>query len=66
MLVKALGWTGAAAMAVAPFFIDTDAGKMLSIFGLAALSFQAYNMRAFNLLLLNASGILGFSFSLLG
>ena len=64
MLSKACEWLGAAAMVAAPFIIDTQGGKMLACFGLALLSFQAYKMRAFNLLLLNLAGIVGYIWSL--
>ena len=66
MLPQLLGWTGAAALAAAPFMIDSPEGKLLAITGLAMLTVQAVKIRAWNLVLLNISGIAGYTFSLLG
>jgi hypothetical protein len=51
-------------MVAAPPFIDTDAGKMAAIAGLALLMIQAYNARLWNLVLLNTFGILGYCYAL--
>lgn len=59
-----LNWFGVAALAAAPYFIDAMEGKALAIAGLTALIFQAYKLRAYNLIILNISGIIGYSFSL--
>ena len=63
-MAKVAGWVGAAALGAAPFFIDTSPGKCLAIFGLGLLTFQAYNIRAFNLIALNVIGIMGYSYAL--
>jgi len=59
-----IGWIGALAMAGAPFIIDTDAGKILAIVGLALLSVQAVDSKLYNLLLLNLAGIGGYTYAL--
>jgi hypothetical protein len=58
------GWVGAAAMTAAPFLIDSDPGKSLAIIGLALLSIQALKFRAWNLIILNFAGIIGYSYSI--
>jgi hypothetical protein len=52
-------------MALAPFAIDTDAGKLAAIAGLVLLTVQALDIRAWNLVLLNLAGIIGYSYALL-
>ena len=52
-------------MALAPFAIDTDAGKVAAIIGLALLTVQALDIRAFNLVFLNLAGIIGYCYALL-
>ncbi len=52
-------------MAGAPFIIDTDAGKLAAIAGLVLLTVQALDIRAWNLVLLNLAGIIGYSYALL-
>ena len=59
------GWCGAGAMALAPFAIDTDAGKLAAIGGLTLLTLQALDIRAWNLVFLNIAGIIGYSYALL-
>jgi len=59
-----IGWCGAGAMALAPFIIDMDAGKILAIVGLALLSVQAVDSKLYNLLLLNLAGIGGYFYAL--
>lgn len=66
MLLQLMSWTGAAALAAAPFFIDSPEGKLLAIAGLAMLTAQAVKIRAWNLVLLNLSGVAGYTFSLIG
>jgi hypothetical protein len=51
-------------MCVAPFFIDTAAGKICAIVGLALLTIQALDLKAYNLVLLNLVGTAGYIFSL--
>jgi hypothetical protein len=63
-MIALLGWVGALCMAGAPFIIDTDAGKILAIVGLALLSVQAVDSKLYNLLLLNLAGIGGYTYAL--
>ena len=65
MISPIIGWCGAGAMALAPFAIDTDAGKMAAIAGLVLLTVQALDIRAYNLVFLNLAGIIGYSYALL-
>ena len=62
--INAAGWIGAALMSAAPFIIDTPEGKIIAMLGLTLLSFQAAEKDCKNLLLLNAIGILGYSYAL--
>ena len=64
MLSPIIGWCGAGAMALAPFAIDTDAGKLAAIAGLTLLTIQAVDIRAWNLVFLNLAGIVGYSYAL--
>ena len=57
-------WVGAVCMMAAPFIIDTDAGKLLAIAGLALLTLQAIATRCYNLVLLNIVGIGGYIYAL--
>lgn len=57
-------WLGAALMVVAPFIIDTDAGKLLAIAGLALLTVQAVATKSYNLIMLNVLGIGGYFYAL--
>ena len=53
-------------MVAAPFIIDTPTGKGMAITGLALLTVEAYNNRAWNLVALNIVSIGGFGYSLIG
>ena len=64
MFSPIIGWCGAGAMALAPFAIDTDAGKLAAIAGLLLLTVQALDIRAYNLVFLNLAGIIGYSYAL--
>tara|TARA_R100000353_G_scaffold150592_2_gene108972 strand:- start:1557 stop:1754 length:198 start_codon:yes stop_codon:yes gene_type:complete len=64
-MIAAAAWVGAICMALAPFAIDTDAGKVAAIIGLALLTVQALDIRAFNLVFLNLAGIIGYCYALL-
>tara|TARA_S200002703_G_scaffold69098_1_gene59939 strand:+ start:8790 stop:8987 length:198 start_codon:yes stop_codon:yes gene_type:complete len=64
-MIAVIGWIGALCMAGAPFIIDTDAGKLAAIAGLVLLTVQALDIRAWNLVLLNLAGIIGYSYALL-
>ena len=57
-------WAGATCMVVAPFIIDTDAGKLLAIAGLALLTVQAVATKSYNLIMLNVLGIGGYLYAL--
>jgi len=59
-----LDWLGALLLAVAPFIIDSDMGKSFAIVGLALLTLQAFRNSLYNLILLNALGIVGYTWSL--
>lgn len=61
---RVLGWIGAAAMAVAPFHIDTSDGKRLAIAGLLLLTLQAGHHRLWNLVIANTVSIVGFTYAL--
>ena len=64
MFSPLIGWCGAGAMALAPFAIDTDEGKLAAIAGLVLLTVQALDIRAWNLVLLNLAGIIGYAYAL--
>jgi hypothetical protein len=57
-------WVGALCMMLAPFIIDTDAGKMVAILGLVLLTLQATANKCYNLILLNIVGIGGYFYAL--
>jgi|TARA_B100000085_G_scaffold239359_1_gene229285 threonine/homoserine efflux transporter RhtA len=63
-MIVAAAWVGAICMALAPFIIDTDGGKMMAISGLVLLTIQALDIRAWNLVLLNLAGIIGYCYAL--
>ena len=64
MVSPLIGWGGAGAMALAPFPIDTDAGKLAAIGGLVLLTVQALDSKLYNLVFLNLAGIIGYSYAL--
>jgi len=61
MLVNLSAWIGTALMGAAPFLIDTPAGKLAAITGLALLCLQAYDKKCYNLIILNLIGIFGYA-----
>ena len=61
MLINACSWMGTALLGAAPFLIDTPAGKIMAIAGLALLCLQAYDKKCYNLLILNTIGIIGYA-----
>ena len=63
-MIAFCAWMGAACMVVAPFIIDTPAGKWLAIAGLAMLTVQAVATRSHNLIMLNVLGIGGYLYAL--
>lgn len=56
-----IAWVGSALLCAAPFFIDTNEGKIMAIIGLAMLCLQAFDKKCYNLLLLNFIGIIGYA-----
>tara|TARA_B100001750_G_C15102803_1_gene396282 strand:+ start:263 stop:466 length:204 start_codon:yes stop_codon:yes gene_type:complete len=64
-LAVALNWIGAAALAAAPFFITYTWGQVVAITGLSLLTRQAIINRTWNLVFLNITGIIGYSFTIL-
>ena len=64
MVSPIIGWCGAGAMALAPFAIDTDAGKLAAIGGVVLLTVQALDSKLYNLVFLNLAGIIGYSYAL--
>lgn len=65
MIRQLINWTGVAAMVAAPYFIDSDIGKHLLIFGFVCLTVQSIHIKAHNLTVLNLLGILGYTIALL-
>ena len=65
MYARLTGWLGAGCMALAPFAIDTDAGKLAAIGELILLTVQALDSKLYNLVFLNLAGIIGYSYALL-
>ena len=63
-LIAQLGWMGAICLALAPFVIDTNEGKLMAICGLAFLMLQAIESRLWNLLALNSFGIIGYFYAI--
>jgi len=63
-MIAFAGWLGAALMCAASFTIDADYGKAMAIAGLLLLTLQAYSKSCYNLVLLNAVSIGGFSYAL--
>jgi len=57
-------WVGALCMMLAPFIIDTTAGKMLAIVGLFMLTLQAIKGKLWNLVALNLTGIIGYCYAI--
>tara|TARA_B110000459_G_scaffold136349_1_gene148897 strand:- start:1114 stop:1317 length:204 start_codon:yes stop_codon:yes gene_type:complete len=64
-MIAAIGWIGAVAMVAASFLMTMTLGKILAIFGLLLLTIQARHNRQNNLIALNLSSIIGFSYSLM-
>ena len=63
-MIALMGWLGAGCMALAPFAIDTDAGKLAAIGGLTLLTLQAIDGKLWNLVFLNIAGIGGYTYAL--
>ena len=63
-LVRITAWLGTFCLCLAPFIIDTPAGKMLAMLGLTLLCLQAAEKSCYNLLILNTIGIIGYTYAL--
>jgi hypothetical protein len=63
-MIAMAAWIGTALLCVAPFIIDTDAGKVSMIVGLSLLSLQALEKKCYNLILLNTIGAIGYAINL--
>jgi len=64
-MIATIGWIGAVTMVAASFLMTLTLGKVLAITGLLLLTIQARHNRQNNLIALNLSSILGFSYSLM-
>lgn len=64
MIVTLCAWIGAALMCAAPFFIDSDGGKITAIIGLSLLTVQAYDGRLYHLIALNTISAGGFLYAI--
>ena len=64
-MIATIGWIGAVTMVAASFLMTITLGKILAIFGLLLLTIQARHNRQNNLIALNLSSIIGFSYSLM-
>jgi hypothetical protein len=64
MIVALCAWMGAVLMCAAPFFIDTDGGKITAVIGLTLLTVQAYDGRLYHLIALNIISAGGFLYAL--
>jgi hypothetical protein len=66
VLFTLAGYMGAACLVVAPWVIDSPEGKLAAMSGLALLTIQAVDLKAWNLIILNLAGIAGYYFAYLG
>ena len=64
-MIATIGWIGAVTMVAASFLMTMTLGKVLPITGLLLLTIEARHNRQINLIALNLSSILGFSYSLM-
>jgi len=64
-MIATIGWIGAVTMVAASFLMTITVGKVLAITGLLLLTIEARHNRQINLIALNLSSILGFSYSLM-
>ena len=64
MIISLIGWIGAAIMVVASFNMASPSGLIMAIVGLALLTIQAAHNRTTNLVILNISSIIGFTYAL--
>jgi len=64
VIISLIGWIGAAIMVVASFNMASTSGLIMAIVGLALLTIQAAANRTMNLVILNISSIIGFTYAL--
>jgi len=64
VIISLIGWVGAAIMVVASFNMASPSGLIMAIAGLALLTIQAAHNRTINLVILNISSIIGFTYAL--
>jgi hypothetical protein len=64
VIVNKFFWSGAVLICTAPFLIDTDIGKTMICVGLSIVTIQAYRLKAYNMVIMNVVGILGYTFAL--
>ena len=64
MIISLIGWIGAAIMVVASFNMASPSGLIMAIAGLVLLTIQAAHNRTINLVILNISSIIGFTYAL--
>jgi len=64
VIISLIGWVGAAIMVVASFNMASTSGLIMAIVGLALLTIQAAHNRTINLVILNISSIIGFTYAL--
>jgi hypothetical protein len=65
MWIKLVGWIGATVITVAPFLMGLDIGKQLAILGLTLISVQAFHLKAYNIVIANVIGAIGYAYVLL-
>ena len=63
-MIRITAWLGTFCLCLAPFIIDTPAGKMMAMLGLTLLCLQAAHKSCYNLLILNTIGIIGYTYAL--
>jgi len=64
VIISLIGWIGAAIMVAASFNMASTSGLIMAIVGLALLTIQAAHNRTINLVILNISSIIGFTYAL--
>ena len=64
MIISLIGWVGAAIMVAASVNMASPSGLIMAIVGLALLTIQAAHNRTTNLVILNISSIIGFTYAL--
>ena len=61
-----IGWIGAVLVSIAPFFIDSNGGKLALIAGLLLFTVKAYQAGLRSMVAANVVAIIGYTFSLIG